>query len=78
MTATGKSGYTDETVVIIWDGLHEEERECNELDDNVKILGTLETTRSRRERLRKGPKRIVERRTREPTESQKVNIGEKH
>ena len=46
------------------------------MDDNLKTLGTVETTK--RERLRRGPKRIVKRRTREPTESQKVNMGEKH
>ena len=32
--------------MIIWDGLNsEEERESNELDDSVKDLGTVETTR---------------------------------
>ena len=44
-TATGKCGNTDEPVVIVWDGLNEEERECNALDVNGKTLGTVETTR---------------------------------
>jgi hypothetical protein len=35
---------TDKSVVIMWDGLNVEERECHELDDDVKILGTLEST----------------------------------
>ena len=46
-TATGKCGNTDDPVVIVWDGLNEEEseRECNALDVNGKTLGTVETTR---------------------------------
>ena len=31
--------------MIVWDGLNEEERECNALDVNGKTLGTVETTR---------------------------------
>ena len=38
--ATGTCGNTDEPVVIVWDGLTEEER-----DVNGKTLGTVETTR---------------------------------
>ena len=100
-------GPADEPVVIIWDGLNDEERESamrwkttsktwvlGKQQDSLSTIKKIENTvegklqslleergwslTGKEGKTKKGSKKIVERRTREPTESQKVNMGEKH
>jgi hypothetical protein len=44
-TITRNNRSTDKPVFIVWDGLNAGGRESNGLDDDMEVLGSLETTR---------------------------------